>query len=602
MNKALFLLLLGFTPSISAQPDWVKSAIWYQIFPERFCNGDTGNDPTLKDQWGSWPHDTTGPWQIHPWTSDWYMLQPWEQANGKGYSFNITRRRYGGDIQGIINKIGYLKNLGVNTLYLNPLFMAPSHHKYDGALYHHIDPNFGPDPNGDRALMQQENPLDPATWVWTSADRLALKMIDTLHKSGFRLIFDGVFNHMGITSFAFQDVVKNREKSAYANWFTIHDFGNVAEGKELKYEGWFGVKDLPEIREDEQGIVSGPKEYIFASTRRWMDPDGDGNPRDGIDGWRLDVAFCVKHAFWKDWRKVVKNLNPQAYLTAEVIDSVSKVRPYLEGDEFDAIMNYNFGFTLADFFIGENTISPTQLDNTLRDLRNAYQTDPYLMMNLFDSHDTNRMASHVVNQQKVKYSDWGKYFGWSKAENPDYQTRKPNAEERKIQHQILAFMMMYPGAPMLYYGTEAGMWGANDPDCRKPMVWEEYKYEQECTDARGKRSERCDDPNFDAEFFAFCRQLIGYRNNFPALQKGSYKTIVTDNQQGIFAFERRLDDQVWMCFFHTGNQTARIELPASNQLPLMFDALNNRKVSAPDGRLILELQPSETLILRSAGE
>lgn len=602
MNKALFLLFFGTAQSISAQPDWVKSAIWYQIFPERFCNGDTGNDPKLKDQWGSWPHDTTGSWQVHPWTSDWYALQPWEQANGKGYSFNITRRRYGGDIQGIINKIGYLKDLGVNTLYLNPLFMAPSHHKYDGVLYHHIDPNFGPDPAGDRELMKAENPSDPSTWVWTSADRLALKMIDTLHKSGFRLIFDGVFNHMGITSFAFQDVLKNREKSQYASWFTIHDFGNAAEGKELKYEGWFGVKDLPEIREDEQGIVSGPKEYIFASTRRWMDPNGDGNPRDGIDGWRLDVAFCVKHAFWKDWRKEVKSINPNAYLTAEVIDSVSKVRPYLEGDEFDAIMNYNFGFTLADFFIGQNRISPTQLDNTLRDLRNAYQTDPYLMMNLFDSHDTNRMASHVVNQQRVKYSDWGKYFGWSKAENPDYQTRKPNTEERKIQRQILAFMMMYPGAPMLYYGTEAGMWGANDPDCRKPMVWEEYTFEPECTDARGKRPERCDDQNFDAEIFAFCRQLIAFRNNFPALQKGSYKTIVADDQQGVFAFERRLDDQVWMTFFHTGNKTARIELPASKQLPLLYDAFNNRKVSAADGKLILELEPTSTLILRSAAE
>ena len=602
MNKSLFLLFLCFAKAAWAQPEWVKSAVWYQIFPERFRNGDPSNDPTLADQFGAWPHDTTGPWKIHPWTSDWYVLQPWEKANEKGYSFNITRRRCGGDLQGIIDKIAYLKNLGVNTLYLNPVFMAPSHHKYDGTLYHHIDPHFGPDPSGDKSLMQKENPQDPKTWVWTSADKLALKMIDTLHKSGIRVIFDGVFNHMGITSFAFRDVQEKREKSAYANWFTIRSFGSVAEGKPLEYDGWFGVKDLPEIREDESGIVAGPKEYIFASTKRWMDPNGDGNPNDGIDGWRLDVAFCVKHAFWKDWRKVVKNLNPQAYLTAEVIDSVSKVRPYLEGDEFDAIMNYNFGFTLAEYFIGEHRISPTKLDNTLLELRNAYQTDPYLMMNLFDSHDTNRMASHVVNGQRVKYSDWGKYFGWSKAENPEYFTRKPNEEERKIQRQILAFMLTYPGAPMLYYGTEAGMWGANDPDCRKPMVWADFKYEPECTNAKGEVISPCGDNNFDASLFEYCKSLIALRNNYEALQKGSYKTLVADDQQGVFAFERRLNDQVIIAFFHTGKSTAEIDLPASATIPVLYDALNNRKVSAPDGRLILELEPRTSIILRSSAE
>jgi glycosidase len=385
--------------AIAQSPKWASSAVWYQIFPERFCNGDPSNDPKIGDQIGSWPHDTTGPWQVHPWTSDWYELQPWEKSNGKGYSFNITRRRYGGDIQGIINKIGYLKDLGINTLYLNPIFIAPSNHKYDGAMYHHVDPTFGPDPSGDIKLMEQEDPLKPETWAWTTADKLALKMIDSLHKSGIRVIFDGVFNHMGVNSFAFKDLVKNGKNSKYANWFIVKQFADSSTGKTLEYEGWFGVKDLPEIREDENGIVDGPKQYIYQSTRRWMDPNGDGNPRDGIDGWRLDVAFCVRHEFWKDWRKLVKGINPEAYLTAEVIDSVSKVKPYVEGDEFDAVMNYNFGFILADYFIGENRMSPTSLDKSLKNLREAFGVDPLIMMNLFDSHDTNRMASHVVNQQ-----------------------------------------------------------------------------------------------------------------------------------------------------------------------------------------------------------
>lgn len=594
------MLLLMSLSVWSQSPKWASSAVWYQIFPERFCNGDPSNDPIIGDQIGCWPHDTTGPWQTHPWTSDWYALQPWEKQNGKGYSFNITRRRYGGDIKGIINKIGYLKDLGVNTLYLNPVFMAPSNHKYDGAMYHHIDPTFGPDPKGDKALMQKEDPLNPDTWVWTSADKLALKMIDTLHKSGIRVIFDGVFNHLGVTSFAFQDLLKNGKNSSFANWFTVKQFADTSTGKELDYEGWFGVKDLPEIREDENGIVDGPKQYIYASTKRWMDPNGDGNPRDGIDGWRLDVAFCVRHEFWKDWRKVVKGINPEAYLTAEVIDSVSKVRPYVEGDEFDAVMNYNFGFILADYFIGENRLSPTQLDKSLKNLREAFGTDPLIMMNLFDSHDTNRMASHIVNGQRKKYHNWGEYFGWSRAENKDYLTRKPNEKERKIQKMILAFMACYPGAPMMYYGTEAGMWGANDPDCRKPMVWKELKYETEKYKADGNLSGVEDDPNFDANFFNFCKTLLQFRKDQTVLHSGKYKTLITDDEKGIFGFERSNSEDLVIALFNSGNQVYRFEYKLP-KIEALYSVPGNMKIPSPGGNLVTTVEPGEFLILRTLG-
>ena len=131
-------------------PQWAKEVVWYQIFPERFCNGDTKNDPTIETLYGSWPHDTNSDWQVHPWTSDWYELQPYEKNNGKDIWYNLQRRRYGGDLQGIINKLDYIKELGIGAIYLNPVFEAPSLHKYDGATFHHIDPNFGPDPEGDR--------------------------------------------------------------------------------------------------------------------------------------------------------------------------------------------------------------------------------------------------------------------------------------------------------------------------------------------------------------------------------------------------------------------------------------------------------------------
>ncbi|MFM8656174.1 MAG: alpha-amylase family glycosyl hydrolase, partial [Chthoniobacterales bacterium] len=309
-------------------PQWAKNAVWYQIFPERFRNGDPSNDPEKKDIQDAFPFEPDAPWQIHPWTSDWYKRQPWEKSERWPFHDLIQRRRYGGDLQGIIDKLDYLQDLGVNAIYLNPVFDSPSSHKYDGLSYHHIDPNFGPDPEGDRKLMAQENPGDPATWVWTKADKMALDLIKQCHQRGIRVIFDGVFNHMGWTSWPFKDVMKNQQDSPYADWFSIKSWRDEKAGTKFDFHGWFGHKTLPEFREDEDGIVAGPRDYIFAATKRWMDPDGDGNPADGIDGWRLDVAFCVAHPFWKKWRKVVKETNPEAYITAELIDPVPALTPY----------------------------------------------------------------------------------------------------------------------------------------------------------------------------------------------------------------------------------------------------------------------------------
>ncbi|RMF66490.1 MAG: alpha-amylase, partial [Calditrichaeota bacterium] len=335
----------GLRPNENWVPEWAAKVVWYQVFPERFCNGNPNNDPTLAEIKGAYPYDDSSPWQIHPWTSDWYELQPYERLNGRSIWFNILRRRYGGDLEGILEKLDYLQELGIGAIYLNPVFDAPSHHKYDGASYHHIDPNFGPDPRGDRRLMAQETPDDPATWVWTAADRMMLQLIGELHRRKMRVIFDGVFNHMGVNSWAFQDVLVRQRESRFKDWFKIRSWDDEGKKTKFAYKGWCGVRDLPEFRQDARGIVDGPKQYIYAATRRWMDPDGDGNPEDGIDGWRLDVAFCIAHPFWQEWREFVKSINPDAYLTAEVIDPPEVLQPYLRGDEFDAVMNYNFAFS-----------------------------------------------------------------------------------------------------------------------------------------------------------------------------------------------------------------------------------------------------------------
>ena len=556
-------------------PEWAKKVVWYQIFPERFRNGDPNNNPTIEDIKGAYPHDTSSAWQIHPWTSDWYELQPYEKENGKNIWFNLQRRRYGGDLQGIIDKLGYLQDLGITALYLNPIFESPSLHKYDGTSFHHVDPNFGHDPNGDRNMISEEIPDDPSTWSWTSADKLFLELVKEVHQRNMYIIIDGVFNHMGLNNLFFKDVVKNQQNSIYKDWFAIKSWDDPKAGTKFHYEGWFGVKELPELREDENGIVPGPKKYIFDITKRWMDPNNDGNPEDGIDGWRLDVAFCVKHPFWKDWRKHVKSINSEAYLTAEVIDSIKVIQPYLEGDEFDAVMNYNFAFTCAEYFVSDKTkIKTSKFDKLLKLLREAFPGGvEYVQQNLFDSHDTNRLLSHIVNRDLGNYRDWAKYYGISKGDNPRYDTRKPNEYEISIQKLFVIFQMTYIGAPMVYYGDEVEMWGANDPDCRKPMVWADLKYDDEIYQPNQSKKKNFDKVEVNNDLLKHYKKLIRIRNENTALQLGSFESVLIDNKKELYAFSREYNDEKIIVVLNNSNkaQNAEIKVPGDTK---WIDLLN----------------------------
>jgi len=538
-------------------PHWAKTVVWYQIFPERFRDGDISNNPTITDISGADPQELPEFWQIHPWASDWYELQEYEKKNNKSDMWkHILRRRYGGDIQGIINKLDYLQDLGINAIYLNPIFQSPSLHKYDGESYHHIDPNFGPDPEGDRKLIANENPLDPTTWVWTSADQLVLKLIDEVHKRDMKIIFDGVFNHLGYNSFAFQDVLKNQEKSPYKDWFIINSWDDTNTGSKFDYEGWFGVKSLPEFKEDSLGIVAGPKQYIFNATKRWMNPNNKGTEF-GIDGWRLDVAFCIGHPFWKQWRKHVRSINPKAYMTAEIVDTPEKVKPYMQGDEFDGEMNYNFAFAAAEFFFNPDStnISATEFDSKLKELRDLYPKGvASVSMNLFGSHDANRIGSHIVNRGFENFRNWGSYFNKSIAlNNPNYSTRKPTENDIKLQKLFTIMQMTYVGAPMIYYGDEVGMWGGNDPDCRKPMLWNDIKYEDEVFNANGTTHEP-DKVEVNQTLFEHYKKLIHIRKENQALQLGSYKTLLADDKNNLFVFERVYKGQKIIVVLNNSNR------------------------------------------------
>jgi len=575
--KVIFNILFILSFAIADSPDWSKEAIWYQIFPDRFYNGDNSNDPTIESLWGVWPWEMQEEWEISPWTSDWYKLQSWEVANGKEYRYQFQIRRYGGDIQGIIDKLDYLQDLGINAIYLNPVFDSPSSHKYGAAMYHHIDRHFGPDPMGDTKIIESEIPNDPQTWQWTSADKLFLKLIEEVHKRDMHIIIDGVFNHVGLTFWAFQDVIKNRENSKFYEWFSIEgnglsDKSHLNEFVELPepfvpeglssfyYTGY--VKDLPAFRQDDLGPIEPIRKHFCDIIKRWMDPNGDGNPSDGIDGWRLDVAERLQINFWDLFGGWVREINPNAYITGEVWwedywnNKQFDATPWLEPGRFDGVMNYRFADAMFKFFIDEEQkVKPSELQKLLESIIFDYgQKKTKVLQNLLGSHDMERFASAIVNPDR--WIDHGNNLQW----NPDFVVRKPNFDERNLQKTIIAFQFTFIGTPYLFYGDEVGMWGADDPDCRKPMIWDEFNYEDEtehycdynddCNFSRGN-----DKVDVDTDLFEFYKEFIKLRKEYPVLIDGTYNTHYIDDSKGIFAFERELGKQRIIAIFNSSNET-----------------------------------------------
>ena len=601
-NKYLWLIGVGILllncqkQSINYDvPQWAKKVVWYQIFPERFRNGDPTNDPTTEDIIGAWPFGDDREIQIVPWTSDWYQLQTWEQ-DGKGFYYHAQRRRYGGDLQGVLDKLDYLEELGVNAIYFNPLFEAPSLHKYDGACYHHIDDNFGPDPHGDKEIVAGEIPDNPTTWQWTAADKLFLKLLQECHKRKIRVIIDGVFNHVGLNFFAFVDLKKNQQRSKYKHWFTVKSWDDPnTDEDEFDYECWTNVKSLPEIREDRHGFDKDAWEYMKASIKRWMDPNNDGDPSDGIDGWRLDVAERVTRASWVKFRKFVRSINPQAYLTGEVWwekwpQKMFNASDWLQGDMFDAVMNYRFAAAATKFFIDkEKRILPSQFDRELLQIRLNYPyAVNYVLQNLMDSHDTDRLASMIVNPDRI----YG-HMNTLQA-NKGYKVRKPRADEIKIQKLIVLFQMTYLGAPMIFYGDEAGMWGASDPDERKPMLWKDMIYDDEVSHPFGFERPR-DKNEFNQDLFDYYKALIRIRKEHPALTLGDFKTMLTDDRRNLFIFERNYLNQKIVVAINNSDsiQSLHLALPGK----YWMDLLTGDRFLTIDGKVEMRIDSKSGLIL-----
>lgn len=539
--SVLLILIVGCSfnqkidKGVGQELHWADTAVWYSIFPERFNNGDLSNDPTaLRVLDGA---DIPN-WKISPWTANWFMPDPWMKTTKKEYLDGETAyRRYGGDLQGVIDELDYLHALGITALWFNPVFDAQSLHKYEASSYHHIDRFFGPNPILDEALMKMENPVDPNTWVWTSADSLFLNLIHEVHKRDMKIIIDGVFNHTGRDFWAFRDILEKGSNSSYKNWYEINQFDdlNTKDVNEFDYEGWWGIKALPVLNEDKNGLVVEVKNHIYEITKRWMDPNNDGDPSDGVDGWRLDVAEEVATPFWKKWNNYVHEINPKAYTTAETWSS--EAYDFMQSAGFDGVMNYQFAFLANNYFVNSSIGAPKYLAELDSLTKSIPITKRFRVQNLYDSHDTPRIVS-MLTSPSIDYDRNG-------APKEGFLTEKPSKEQFMKLKTMLLHMMCSPGAPLIYYGTEAGMWGADDPHNRKPMLWPGLNYADEINYAQNAK---VDKNSFNYELYNYVQSIILLREENRALSVGDFhpKNDASYNEN-LLAYSRLLNkDEIFV--------------------------------------------------------
>lgn len=417
-------------------PDWVKDTVWYQIFPERFGNGDPSINPEGTLPWGS-----TDP---------------------------TPGNFFGGDFQGVMDHLDHLVELGISGIYFTPIFKAYSNHKYDTIDYMEIDPQFG-----DKETFR--------------------KLVQECHKRGIRVMLDAVFNHSGFYFPAFQDVLEKQENSKYKNWFHLWDFPVVTEPKP-NYDTFGFVPSMPKLNTEYPEV----KEYLLNVARYWVEEFD-------IDGWRLDVANEVDHAFWRDFRRVVKGVKPDAYILGEIWhDSM----PWLQGDQFDAVMNYPFTNGAIDFFAKESISAEAFTDSIVKVLHMYPKNVNEVAFNLLDSHDTPRILTLANgNRDRVKL--------------------------------LYLFQLSFIGAPCIYYGDEIGMAGGQDPGCRACMEWDESKQ--------------------DRDLFQYVKTLLKWRKTETVFgNHADIRFIHADSEKGYIIYEKFNAEKRLRFIVNNSNETLEI--------------------------------------------
>ncbi|MFH2039770.1 MAG: glycoside hydrolase family 13 protein [Chloroflexota bacterium] len=485
-------------------PEWVKDAVFYQIFPDRFAKSDQNPASNLS-------------------------FEPWDSAPTT-YGFK------GGDLYGVVEKLDYLVDLGINAIYFNPIFSSASNHRYHTYDYYNVDPLLG----GNDAL------------------RL---LLDKAHQRGIRIILDGVFNHASRGFWQFHHVLETGDGSPYKDWFYFDperlnrrkQWGAYPSKEEEKaieregslkaigFQGWWDLPALPKFNTNNPAT----RQFLFQVAEYWI--------RFGIDGWRLDVpAEIDDDSFWQEFRQRVRAINPEAYIVGEIWQESQR---WLQGDQFDATMNYLITAAALGFF-GADTLNQKTIQNAggIKDrvhpmdakafaneidrLLKLYDTNiTQVQFNLLDSHDMPRFLTCVGNDKSALKLAW-------------------------------LFLMTIPGPPSIYYGDEIGLNGDHDPDCRKSFPW--------------------DESHWDKDLINNLKKAIALRKNNPALRRGTLDQLW--NADDVYAFKRTFNDETIVVALNTSKEPRSIEVPyKTDKEPIMLfgqvsgsSSMNgNLKISIP---------------------
>lgn len=563
-------------------PDWAKGAVMYQIFVDRFCNGDPSNDVLTGE------YSYIGE-QVNK-VDDWNRFP--EQMD--------VRNFYGGDLQGVIDKMDYLQDLGVQVIYLNPVFVSPSNHKYDIQDYDYIDPHFGKivsdegdllwpgDKDNTRATRYIDRVTNKANLE--ASNELFIHLVEEAHKRGMKVILDGVFNHCGsfnkwLDRERIYEAGKGYEPGAYvaqdSPYHTFFKFYNEHNWPYNEfYDGWWGHDTLPKLNyEGSEKLM----EDIMRIGAKWVSPPFNA------DGWRLDVAADLGHSpefnhkFWKEFRRVVKEANPEAIILAEHYgDAMS----WLQGDEWDTVMNYDAFMEPVSWFLTGMEKHSDEFNQGL--LGNSesfigamtyhmpafYAPSLYTAMNELDNHDHSRFLTRT-NHRVGRVANVGPYAA---AENTN----------KAVLREAVVIQMTWPGAPTLYYGDEAGQVGFTDPDNRRTYPWGQE----------------------DQELIRFYKEMIAVHRRFPVLAMGSLKFLYHD--YNVLSYGRFNQEEQVIVIINNRNERVHVEIPvwltginrsSVAKLTQVFatDAVGfsseEKEIEAPAGILEMDLLPLSGVVL-----
>lgn len=483
-------------------PDWAKGAVMYQIYVDRFYNGDPSNDVETGEYSYLGEHCQR--------VEDWNKIP----------AVMGVREFYGGDLQGVLDKLDYLKDLGVEVVYLNPVFVSPSNHKYDCQDYDYVDPHLGKILEDCDELLAPGDRDNSHAWKYIrrvsdkknleASNQIFIKLVEELHQRGMKVILDGVFNHCGSFNkwMDRERIYEGQEgyepgayisaESPYRSFFNFHD--SNAWPYNSSYDGWWTHETLPKLN------YEGSRElydYILEVGKKWVSPPFNA------DGWRLDVAADLgcsnefNHRFWKDFRKAVKSANPDALILAE---HYGNPEGWLQGDEWDSVMNYDaFMEPVTWFLTGMEKHSDEYREDLYGDssafigammhhMRSLHMSALHTAMNELSNHDHSRFLTRT-NRRVGRIS----YAG---AEAASQNINKA------VMREAVAIQMTWPGAPTLYYGDEAGVCGFTDPDNRRTYPW----------------------GHEDRELILFHKKMIALHKKYRILRTGSLKFLWNDYQ------------------------------------------------------------------------